>query len=71
MARANLSPDLKKLGILRLFTMKDKKTNVRMNYPKPVNSIVSYVALLFSLVLIMLAVYGIDALVAMLATKFF
>lgn len=44
--------------------------NVRMTYPKPLSCIVSYIVLLFSLVLIMTAVYGIDVLVATLAGKF-
>lgn len=49
----------------------NKKSNIRMNYPKPISSIASYVILLFSLVLIMAIVYGIDVLVVILATKFF
>ena len=49
----------------------NKKSNIRMNYPKPISSIVSYIILLLSLVLIMAIVYGIDVFVAMLTTKFF
>lgn len=44
--------------------------NVRMTYPKPISCIVSYIVLLFSLMLIMAVVYGIDILVATLANKF-
>lgn len=44
--------------------------NVRRIYPKPISCIVSYIVLLFSLMLIMAVVYGIDILVATLANKF-
>lgn len=44
--------------------------NVRMIYTKPISCIVSYIVLLFSLMLIMAVVYGIDILVATLANKF-
>lgn len=44
--------------------------NVRMTYQKPISCIVSYIVLLFSLMLIMAVVYGIDILVATLANKF-
>lgn len=44
--------------------------NVRMTYPKLISCIVSYIVLLFSLMLIMAVVYGIDILVATLANKF-
>ena len=44
--------------------------NVRMIYPTPISCILSYIVLLFSLMLIMAVVYGIDILVATLANKF-
>ena len=50
--------------------IKNMAKNVRMTYPKPISCIVSYIVLLFSLMLIMAVVYGIDILVATLANKF-
>jgi len=55
----------------KIMCQNNKKSNIRMNYPKPISSIVSYIILLLSLVLIMAIVYGIDVFVAMLTTKFF
>lgn len=55
---------------LRKKKNKSKTKNIRMTYPKPINFIVSYIVLLISFVLIMAIVYGIDVLVATLASKF-
>ncbi|MFR8616451.1 MAG: hypothetical protein ACLVFD_01240 [Anaerostipes hadrus] len=59
--------DLKKKKKIKV---KIRQKNVRMIYPKPISCIVSYIVLLFSLMLIMAVVYGIDILVATLANKF-
>ena len=49
---------------------KNKSENMAKNVRMTISCIVSYIVLLFSLMLIMAVVYGIDILVATLANKF-